>query len=101
VRGTFDWGVLDEKRAYSNTNIGRSKRDFGPTSVIRGIIVSVPWLMSSRDEVCVESKAAECTKKDPCQILAIGVKFLSSRRIYSRVSRDRNTKHNNNHISCS
>jgi ribosomal protein S26 len=34
VRGTFDWGVLDEKRTHPNTNIGRSKRDFGPTSVI-------------------------------------------------------------------
>jgi hypothetical protein len=34
VRGTFDWGVLDEKRTHPNTKIGRSKWDFGPTSVI-------------------------------------------------------------------
>jgi hypothetical protein len=34
VRGTFDWGVLDEKSTHPNTNIGRSKWDFGPTSVI-------------------------------------------------------------------
>jgi hypothetical protein len=27
-------GVLDEKRTHPNTNIGRSKWDFGPTSVI-------------------------------------------------------------------
>jgi hypothetical protein len=40
--------------------------------------------------VCVESKTAECTKKDPCKIQAIGAKFLSSRRIYSQVFRHRN-----------
>jgi hypothetical protein len=34
MRGTFDWGVLDEKRAHPNTNIGRSKLDLRPTSVI-------------------------------------------------------------------
>jgi hypothetical protein len=34
VRGTFDWGVLDEKRTHPNTNIKRSKWYFGPTSVI-------------------------------------------------------------------
>jgi hypothetical protein len=34
VRGTFDWGVLDEKRTHPNANIKRSKWDFGPTSVI-------------------------------------------------------------------
>jgi hypothetical protein len=33
VRGTFDWGVLDEKMTNPNTNIERSKWDFGPTSV--------------------------------------------------------------------
>jgi hypothetical protein len=33
VRRTFDWGVLDEKRTHPNTNIGRSKWDFGPTNV--------------------------------------------------------------------
>jgi hypothetical protein len=71
VRGTFDWGVLDEKKTHPNTNIERSEWDFGPTSVIlchncfdgRGLC---------RDEVCVESKTAECTKKDPCKIRAIG-----------------------------
>jgi hypothetical protein len=34
VRGTLDWGVLDEKRTHPNTNIERPKRDFGLTSVI-------------------------------------------------------------------
>jgi hypothetical protein len=34
VRGTFDWGVLDEKRTHPNKNIERPKWDFGPTSVI-------------------------------------------------------------------
>jgi hypothetical protein len=34
VRGTFDWGVLDEKRTHPNTNIERPKWDFGPTSAI-------------------------------------------------------------------
>jgi hypothetical protein len=34
VRGTLDWGVLDEKRTRPNTNIERPKRDFGPTRVI-------------------------------------------------------------------
>jgi hypothetical protein len=34
VRGTLDWGVLDEKGTHPNTNIERSKWDFGPTSVI-------------------------------------------------------------------
>jgi hypothetical protein len=34
VRGTLDWGVLDEKRTHLNPNIEMSKWDFGPTSVI-------------------------------------------------------------------
>jgi hypothetical protein len=34
VRGTIDWGVLDEKRTHLNTSIERPKWDFGPTSVI-------------------------------------------------------------------
>jgi hypothetical protein len=33
VRGTLDRGVLNEKRTHPNTNIERSKWDFGPTSV--------------------------------------------------------------------
>jgi hypothetical protein len=41
--------------------------------------------------VSVESKAAVCAKKDTCKILAIGAKFLSSHRYYSRVFRHRNT----------
>jgi hypothetical protein len=36
VRGTFDLGVLDEKRTHPNTNIEGPKSDFGPTSVIAG-----------------------------------------------------------------
>jgi hypothetical protein len=32
--GTLDWGVLDEKRNHRNTNIERSKWDFGSSSVI-------------------------------------------------------------------
>jgi hypothetical protein len=34
VRGTLDWGVLNEKMTHPNTNTERSKWDFGPTSVI-------------------------------------------------------------------
>jgi hypothetical protein len=34
VRGTLDCGVLDEKRTHPNTNIERSKWDFGRASVI-------------------------------------------------------------------
>jgi hypothetical protein len=34
VRGTLDWGVLDEKWTHPNTNIVRPKWDFGPTRVI-------------------------------------------------------------------
>jgi hypothetical protein len=34
VRGTLDWGVLDEKRTLPNTKFERPKWDFGPTSVI-------------------------------------------------------------------
>jgi hypothetical protein len=34
VRGTLDWGVLDEKRTHPNTNIERPKWDFGPNNVI-------------------------------------------------------------------
>jgi hypothetical protein len=34
VRGTFDWGVLDEKRTHPITDIEGPKRDFRPTSVI-------------------------------------------------------------------
>jgi hypothetical protein len=34
MRGTFDWGVLNEKRAHPNTNIEGPKWDFSPTSVI-------------------------------------------------------------------
>jgi hypothetical protein len=32
--GSFDWGVLDEKRTHPNTDIEGPKRDFGLTSVI-------------------------------------------------------------------
>jgi hypothetical protein len=34
VRGTFDWGVQDEKRTHPNTDIEGPKWDFGPTSII-------------------------------------------------------------------
>ena len=34
MRGTFDWGVLNEKRTHPNTNIEGPKWDFNPTSVI-------------------------------------------------------------------
>ena len=34
MRGTFDWGVLDEKRTHPNTNIEGPKWDFNPPSVI-------------------------------------------------------------------
>jgi hypothetical protein len=40
--------------------------------------------------VCVESKTAECTKMDPCKILAIDEKILSPRINYSREFRHRN-----------
>jgi hypothetical protein len=41
--------------------------------------------------VYVENKADECSKNGPVQLLSIGAEFLSSRRIYSRVFRHRNT----------
>jgi hypothetical protein len=34
VRGSFDWGVLDEKMTHPNTEIEGPKWDFAPTSVI-------------------------------------------------------------------
>jgi hypothetical protein len=34
VSGTFDWGVLIEKQTHPNTDIERSKWDFGLISVI-------------------------------------------------------------------
>jgi hypothetical protein len=34
VSGTFDWGVVDEKKTHPNTYIEWPKWDFGPTSVI-------------------------------------------------------------------
>jgi hypothetical protein len=34
VRGTFDWVSLDEKTTHPNTDIERSKWDFGPSSVV-------------------------------------------------------------------
>jgi hypothetical protein len=88
VRGTLDRGFLDEKRTHPNTDTEGPNWDVGPTSVIlcHNIIGAVAYV----DEVCVESKAAECTKKDPCKILAIGAKFLSSRRIYPCVFRHHN-----------
>jgi hypothetical protein len=45
VRGTFDWGVLDEKRTHPNTDIE------GPNGILVlqvsycVIIVSVPWFI--------------------------------------------------------
>jgi hypothetical protein len=74
---------------HLNTGIEGTKWDFCPTSVILcHIIVGAAAYVETK---CVESKSAECTKKDPCKILAIGSKFLSSSRIYSRVFRHRNT----------
>ena len=71
MRGTFDWGVLDEKRTHPNTNIEGPKWDFNPPSVImcHNRVGAVAYV----GKVCLlKSKAAECTKEDPCKILAIG-----------------------------
>jgi hypothetical protein len=66
MRGTFDWGVLDEKRTHPNTNIERSKWDFGPTSVI--LCHNCAGAVAYVETKCVECKTAECTKKAPCKI---------------------------------
>jgi hypothetical protein len=34
VKGTSDWGVLNEKRTHPNTDIEWPKYDFGPISFI-------------------------------------------------------------------
>jgi hypothetical protein len=76
VRGTFAWGVLDEKRTHPNTNFEWSKWDFGPISVIP-CHNSVGAMAYVETKCVLKSKAAESTKKDPCKIRT---KFLSSRR---------------------
>ena len=89
MRGTFDWGVLDEKRTHPNTNIEGPKWDFNPPSVImcHNRVGAVAYV----GKVCLlKSKAAECTKEDPCKILAIGANSRPLRRIYSLVFRHRN-----------
>jgi hypothetical protein len=50
VRGTFDWGVLDEKRTHTTTNIEGSKWDFDPTSVIpcHNIVGAVAYVRRKR-----------------------------------------------------
>lgn len=91
MRGTFDWGVLDEKRTHPNTNIEGPKWDFNPPSVImcHNRVGAVAYV----GKVCLlKSKAAECTKEDPCKILAIGANSRPLRRIYSLVFRHRNTR---------
>ena len=88
MRGTFDWGVLDEKRTHPNTNIEGPKWDFNPPSVImcHNRVGAVAYV----GKVCLlKSKAAECTKEDPCKILAIGANSRPLRRIYSLVFRHR------------
>ena len=90
MRGTFDWGVLDEKRTHPNTNIEGPKWDFNPPSVImcHNRVGAVAYV----GKVCLlKSKAAECTKEDPCKILAIGANSRPLRRIYSLVFRHRNS----------
>ena len=90
MRGTFDWGVLDEKMTHPNTNIEGPKWDFNPPSVImcHNRVGAVAYV----GKMCLlKSKAAECTKEDPCKILAIGANSRPLRRIYSLVFRHRNT----------
>ena len=90
MRGTFDWGVLDEKRTHPNTNIEGPEWDFGPTSVIlcHNCVGAVAYV----GKVCVlKVKLLSVPKKDPCKILAIGANSRPSRRIYSRVFRHRNS----------
>jgi hypothetical protein len=90
VRGTLDWGVLDEKRTHLNTNIERSKWGFGPTSVI--LCHNSVGAVASLETKCVlKVKLLSVPEKDLCKILAISAKFLSSRRYYSRVFRHRNS----------
>jgi hypothetical protein len=62
VRGTFDWGVLDEKRTHPYTNIERSKWDFGPTSVIlcHKCVGAVAYVET---EACVEVKLLSVPKR--------------------------------------
>jgi hypothetical protein len=74
---------------HPNTNIERPKWDFDPTSVI--LCHNSVGAVAHVETKCVlkVSKTAECTKKDPCKILAVDAKFLSSRIIYPRVFRHR------------
>jgi hypothetical protein len=90
VSGTLDWGVLDEKMTPQNTKLERRKWDFGPTSVIlcHNSVGAVDYVETK----CVlKVKLLSVPKKDRCKILEISAKFLSSRLIYSRVLRNRNT----------
>jgi hypothetical protein len=70
VRGTLDWGVLDEKRTDPNTNIERSKWDFGPTNVIL-CHNSVDAVAYVRKKCMLKVKLLSVPKKDQCKILAI------------------------------
>jgi hypothetical protein len=90
VRGTFDWGVLDEKRTHPNTNIERSKWDFGPTSVIlcHNCIGAVDYVETK----CVlKAKLLSVPKRTRARYEQYALKLLSSRRIYSRLFLHRNS----------
>jgi hypothetical protein len=75
VRGTFDWGVLDEKRTHPNTNIEWPTWDFGPISVIM-CHNSVGAVAYVGKKFVWKVKLLNVPKKDPCKILAISAKFL-------------------------
>ena len=45
VRGTSDWGVLDEKRTHPYTDVEGPNVIFGLQVSFWVIIVTVPWLM--------------------------------------------------------
>jgi hypothetical protein len=75
VRGTFDWGVLDEKRTHPNTNIERPKWAFGPTIVMlcHNSVGAVAYVET---EAWVEVKLLSVPKRTQAKILSISVGFL-------------------------
>jgi hypothetical protein len=80
VRGTLDWGVLDEKRTHPDKTIERSKWDFGPTIVIlcHNSVGAVTYVETKR---VLKLKLLSVPKK------TVQNTSLSSRRYYSRVFR--------------
>jgi hypothetical protein len=90
VRGTLDWGAMGEKRTHPNTNIEKSKWDFGPTSVIlyHNSVGAVAYV----GKKCVlKVKLLSVPKKRPVQNTSNKRKVPAPPRYYSREFRPRNS----------